>query len=153
MSHTFKSNNEKETIAFAAKLTAFLSPGDILCLNGNLGAGKTTFVKGVAKALRIAQNKVNSPTFVLLNIYAGKMSVYHFDLYRLDNESAIEGIGLDEFLYAQGISVIEWAEKLGSLMPSEYLEISFKHVNEHSRDITLKAVGAHYKKLIKKLKI
>ena len=138
------SKNTEQTIALGERLARNLRKGDIICLEGDLGAGKTTFIKGVAKGLKIASEKVNSPTFVLMNAYQGRLPLYHFDLYRLENTGEIGAIGYEEFLYGDGVSVIEWAERLGTLTPKEYLRVELKHKGENERSIKVSAVGKKY---------
>ncbi len=133
------------------KIASLLKPGDVIGLFGNLGSGKTTFVKGLAHGLKVKAAKVHSPTFVLLNIYNGRLPVYHFDLYRLDDEQAIGELGYEEFLYGDGVAVVEWAEKLKKLMPAEYLKIEFVHKGEDKRLIRMQGYGKRYKELLKAL--
>lgn len=141
------SGSAQETIKFARNLAKQLRPGDILCLFGDLGTGKTTFVKGIALGLKVKSSEVNSPTFVLMNIYEGRLPLYHFDLYRLDNIREISRLGYEEFFYNEGISVVEWAEKLGRLLPQEYLAIELTHQGENKRLITLKPHGKRYENI------
>lgn len=143
--------DEKETMALAQRLAGLVRPGDILCLFGDLGSGKTTFVKGLAKGLRIKAESVHSPTFVLMNIYDGRLPVFHFDLYRLNHVRDLDGIGYDEFLYGDGVAVVEWADKLDSYMPQAYFKIELKHKSPEQRSIVCTAVGRHYDPLIKRL--
>ena len=107
------SNSEEETRVCAESFARQLKAGDIVLLQGDLGAGKTTFVKGLAKFFKVAPKKVNSPTFVIMNYYKGKFPLYHFDLYRLENPKAIDTLDFDEYFYGEGISVIVWEERLG----------------------------------------
>lgn len=143
-----KSGSEKETKELGFFLGKKSRSGFVLCLSGDLGTGKTTFVKGMAKALAIEESQVNSPTFVLMNIYEGKLPVYHFDLYRLGNSEEIMGIGYEEYLYGEGLAVVEWAEKLEDLTPDEYLLIHFAHKKEDERLIEIKAFGKRYETLM-----
>ncbi len=149
---TVKTENEKETKALAARLAKLLKPGDIVFLNGDLGTGKTTFVKGAAKHFKVDETKVVSPTYVLLNIYDGKYEIYHFDLYRLDNMNQINTIGYEEFFYGEGISFVEWPERLGDAAPSEYLKVTIAHRTEGKRTIKIMARGTRYKNLLEKIK-
>ena len=135
------------------KLAVLLSKGDIVCLFGDLGSGKTVFTKGIAGGLSIRKDAVNSPTFVLMNEYKGKLPLYHFDLYRLDNPQEIAGIGYEDFLYGEGVAVIEWAEKLQTLLPKEFLRVQFFTVNENERRIELSAVGKRAVTILNRLKI
>ncbi len=138
------SRSTDQTLRLGEKLGRHLRQGDILCLEGELGSGKTTLIKGIAKGLKIAPAKVHSPTFVLMNAYEGKLPLYHFDLYRLEEIHEISSIGYEEFLYGNGIAVIEWAERLGALTPKEYLRVELKHQGENKRSIKLSAVGKKY---------
>ena len=133
----FISKNPQETIKFGQRLVKKLKVGDIVCLCGELGTGKTTFVKGMAKGLNVVAAKVSSPTFVLMNIYEGKLPLFHFDLYRLNNTKEIEAIGYEEFFYGNGIAVIEWAEKLEELMPKKYIKVALEHQGPQKRLITV----------------
>jgi tRNA threonylcarbamoyladenosine biosynthesis protein TsaE len=131
------SNSEEETRACAARFAAQLKGGDIVFLQGNLGAGKTTFVKGLARALNVSPAKVNSPTFVLMNYYKGKLPLYHFDLYRLEKSQEIDSLDFDDYFYGQGISLIEWPERLGAHKPKNYYLVRLSHKGEHTRSICI----------------
>jgi len=144
------SNNPQETIDLARKIAKHLKKGSIICLHGELGSGKTTFVKGLAQALGI-QKEVQSPTFVLMNIYEGKMKLYHVDLYRLEDIKEIERIGYEEFLFGDGLAVVEWADKLKELYPSECLTVTLHHAGEEKREVCIKAKGKKYEGTIKEL--
>jgi len=141
------SKSESETMELGRKLAGHVKEGDIICLLGDLGSGKTTFAKGFAEGLEVDQRKVNSPTFVLMNVYEGKLPVYHFDLYRLEGGAAMETVGFDEFLYGDGVSLIEWADKMGEFTPQEYLQVKFTHRDEHTRVIEVVAQGQRYQQL------
>lgn len=149
----FISKSAEETIDLGEYLAKLFQEGDIICFFGDLGSGKTTFIKGIAKGLKIGHAKVNSPTFVLMNIYHGRLPLFHFDLYRLDDIEGINSIGYEEFLYDGGVSVIEWADKLGALLPDEYLKIDLKHKKINERVIQLSARGSRYQKMIEKIKL
>ena len=135
------SESEEETRVWAQSLARQLKAGDIVLLQGQLGAGKTTFVKGLAQAFKVSLKKVNSPTFVLMNYYKGKLPIYHFDLYRLENLEPVaeQEIGnfFDEYFYGQGISVIEWPERLGEHKPKQYYLVEFQHKGENKRKICI----------------
>ena len=133
------SHSREETIIFGADFGSRLVPGEVVCLFGDLGSGKTTFVKGIARGMRINARKVHSPTFTLMNVYEGstKVSLFHFDLYRLENEKEILNLDYDEYLFGQGVAVIEWAEKLGSLMPEKYYAVNLSHKGENIRKIAI----------------
>ena len=147
------SSSEKDTIHFGRKLASHLKPGDIVCLFGDLGSGKTTFVKGLAQGLKIKHTQVNSPTFILMNVYEGgstgsPLSLYHFDLYRLQNPQEILAIGYEEFFYGDGVAVIEWADKLGPLLPKEYLSVVLTHQTPNKRLIKFEGVGKSCRELM-----
>jgi len=135
------SHGEKETIIFGTRLAKSLKRGDIVCLFGDLGSGKTTLVKGLVQGLKIKPSQVNSPTFVLMNIYGGKIPIYHFDLYRLGGSDLMD-IGYEEFFYDDGISIVEWAERLGEQLPKEYIAIHLSHQDENTRLIKVSEVKA-----------
>ena len=149
----FISKGSEETINFGKRLAKLFQKGDIICFFGDLGSGKTTLIKGIAQGLKISQSKVSSPTFVLMNVYHGRLPLFHFDLYRLEDIEGINSIGYDEFLYGRGVSVIEWADRLGVLLPDEYLQIDLKHKTIDERVIQLSAKGARYEKFIDKIKV
>ena len=131
------SNSEKETMACAQRLAGQLKAGDIVLLKGDLGAGKTTFVKGLSQALKVAPKKVNSPTFVIMNYYKGKIPIYHFDLYRLGNPKELDTLDFDEYFFGEGISLVEWPERLGEHKLKQYYLVEFKHKGEHQRQIRI----------------
>lgn len=149
----YNSNKETDTISFAKKIAKYLSIGDIVFLTGDLGSGKTTFTKGVAEHFKFDATEVHSPTFVLMNEYKAKVPLYHFDLYRLSGIDDLESIGFEDFFYGEdGISLVEWAQKLEELAPDEYLEVNIKYVDQKTRKITVSAVGKKYQNIILKLK-
>jgi len=142
------SKEEHRTREIGADLSQYLNEGDIVCLFGDLGAGKTSFVKGVASGLKINPSKVNSPSYVLMNIYEGAFSLFHFDLYRLEEMQEISTIGYDEFLYGNGISMIEWADRLGDQLPLDYISVTISHRKEGGRNIKISSQGQKYKDII-----
>ena len=127
----------QETIQLALDFAKSLKSGDIVLLKGDLGAGKTTFVKGIAKGLKANPKEVVSPTFVLMNMYEGKVPLYHFDLYRLEKAQEIESMNFDEYFYGDGISLIEWPERLGHLTPQKHITVELTHIDENTRDICI----------------
>lgn len=114
-----KCKNSEETVDAGFKFGQSLKPGDIVCLTGDLGAGKTTFTKGIAKACNSIYEPV-SPTFNIVNEYPGDVSVYHFDLYRLESEADLYSVDIDSYLFSDGICVIEWPEIALGLLESYY---------------------------------
>jgi tRNA threonylcarbamoyladenosine biosynthesis protein TsaE len=140
------SGNAEDTQAFAKRLSSFLQPGDVITLEGDLGAGKTTFTKGLAVGLGIGRT-VNSPTFTIIKEYHGKMPLYHMDVYRLEDSD--EDLGFDEYFSGNGVTVIEWAHIIEEQLPSERLNIYLYHEGNDSRKIVLKPLGARYEQLCK----
>ena len=123
-----------QTIDFGYDLGCKLSSGSIVCLYGDLGAGKTTFIKGLAAgAAGVDIKQVNSPTFVYLNIYQGHRTVYHFDLYRLRNADEFLSMGFDEMLWSDGICCVEWSERISELLPPGSIKITLQHAGEDKR--------------------
>ncbi|MCP2035307.1 tRNA threonylcarbamoyladenosine biosynthesis protein TsaE [Planomicrobium sp. HSC-17F08] len=150
MIYTIEVNSPEETEEFAAKLAGFLQPQDLLTLEGDLGAGKTTFTKGLAKGLGIAR-MVNSPTFTILKQYEGDLDLNHFDVYRLENSD--EDIGFEELFESEAVSVVEWASFIEEYLPKERLQIVITRHAEESRSIELHPVGSRYETLCKELNL
>lgn len=145
MEYKYISNNENETIDFAENMESEKFENMIICLNGELGSGKTLFVKGFANALGIKEN-ITSPTFNLIKEYPnGEMPLYHMDLYRL--EGNVDSLGLDEYFDKNGVVIIEWAETIKDKLPEERLDIFIKPVSEFKRVFVLKAYGIQYEEL------
>ncbi len=143
MSQILHTTTSAETQEVARQFAAGLQMGDIIVLRGNLGAGKTTFVQGLAQGLGITK-RIISPTFVIIRTYNNSVTVpfYHVDLYRLSGEQDIEATGLLEILEKKdSIVAIEWPEKMGSLLPEKRREVSFDYVDENKRKITIKNMG------------
>lgn len=124
-------------MGLAARFARHLKKGDIVALKGELGAGKTVFVKGAASALGIDPDSVNSPTFVIMNHYPGKTALYHFDLYRLEKPQEISSVNFDEYFYGDGICFIEWPERLGGLLPENHWLVELRHKSEDQRDLCI----------------
>ncbi|MDD4734222.1 MAG: tRNA (adenosine(37)-N6)-threonylcarbamoyltransferase complex ATPase subunit type 1 TsaE [Bacilli bacterium] len=144
MEYKLTTNNIYETIELAQNIESEKFPNMIICLNGELGSGKTVFTKGVAQALGIKET-ITSPTFTIIKEYSGEMNLYHMDVYRLDGN--VDGIGIEEYFNKDGIVVIEWAETIKDVLPKERLEIYFKVVGENKRIITIKPFGKAYEDL------
>lgn len=145
---TVYTHSEEETKAFASRLAERLQPGDVITLEGDLGAGKTTFTKGLASGLGIWR-VVNSPTFTIIKEYAGDMPLYHMDVYRL--EESDEDLGFDEYFEGEGVTVVEWATFIEDQLPDTYITISIKRIDEEERAITLTPYGDRYETLCKEI--
>ena len=134
-SQQLDSNSVEETLDFGERLGRELQRGDVVALFGDLGAGKTAFVKGIARGLGIAQ-EVTSPTFILVHEYTGgRLPLFHVDLYRLDNPEQALAIGIEEYLSGPGVTAIEWPEKIGSLLPATAIRIRITASDNNARHI------------------
>ncbi|OIO32551.1 MAG: tRNA (adenosine(37)-N6)-threonylcarbamoyltransferase complex ATPase subunit type 1 TsaE [Candidatus Omnitrophica bacterium CG1_02_40_15] len=131
-------NSAKETMLIGEKLARKLRPGDIIALSGDLGSGKTTFTKGIGKGLGVKDPKrINSPTFVLIKEYNGRIPLYHLDLYRLDDLKEIENLAIEEYIYGNGVTVIEWAEKIKSILPEKHISVRLKIKGDNKRKVII----------------
>jgi tRNA threonylcarbamoyladenosine biosynthesis protein TsaE len=135
------SHGELETEGLAAKLAATFRPGDVLILVGQLGSGKTAFTRGLAKALGIAEDKVTSPSFTLVNEYPAEPPLYHFDLYRLSDTTELQEIGWEEYLSRNGIVAVEWGERLEHLLENQYYRITFTITGQTDRHIEIEVIN------------
>jgi len=131
-----ETSSAKETTSLGQRIGSQLSSGDILALSGPLGAGKTTLIQGIAQGLEV-KDYVTSPTFILINEYQGRLPFYHIDLYRLEDPAQIEELGLFEYFEKDGVVVIEWAERLGDLLPEGAKQIKLEVTGEDKRKIWL----------------
>lgn len=136
------------THAFAKKLGGLLQKGDVILLEGDLGAGKTTFTKGLAEGLHIKKT-VNSPTFTIIKEYSGRLPLYHMDVYRVAD--SYEDLGFDEYFYGDGVTVIEWAHLIEEQLPEDHLTVYLYHEGDERRKLLLKASGERYEVLCKEL--
>ena len=135
---TFISNNPDETEAFGRQFAEKLEPGDVVALTGGLGSGKTQFVKGLAAGLGAA-TAATSPTFTLIHEYSGgRLPVYHFDFFRIERGNEAERLGLDDYFFGDGVSVVEWADRFSDLIPETARWIAFETKSETQRAITVK---------------
>lgn len=134
----FLSNSEQETFDFAFDFASKLKGGDVVLLAGDLGAGKTAFTKGLARAFGIG-GIITSPTFTILNEhYGNKLNLYHFDMYRIDDESELRELGFDEFIgKTDGVCAIEWFEKTPSILPSSAILVNINKIDDNSREIVI----------------
>ena len=133
---TFTTHSAEETILLGNKIGRKLKPGDIIAMQGTLAAGKTTITKGIAQALGI-DDTITSPTFCLISEYYGKMPLYHMDVYRLDSIEEFVNLGTDDMLYGDGVSIIEWSEKIMSELPKRTIVLKITPQEDNSRLIEI----------------
>jgi len=132
----------EETKDLGRKIGKLLEPRDILLLIGELGAGKTTLIQGLAEGVGVI-DYITSPTFVLINEYQGRIPFYHVDLYRLTEKIHIQDLGIEEYFAGSGVTVVEWAERLGKLTPEKYVKIEIQRLSENERKILIEDKSAH----------
>jgi tRNA threonylcarbamoyladenosine biosynthesis protein TsaE len=134
----FLSSSSEATFHYGFLLGEKLKSGSVIAFFGDLGSGKTTFVKGLAKAVaQIEPREVSSPTFNYFHVYSGSKTLYHFDLYRLKSEKEFLALGFDEYFQVDGICCLEWSEKITALLPQETIRIHFSHIEENKRKIVI----------------
>ncbi len=143
----FEVNSIEETTKLGKELGKILNPGDIICLTGDLGTGKTHITKGISEGLGITDN-ITSPTFTIVNEYnSGRLKLYHFDVYRVSDPDEIYAIGFDDYIFGDGVSIIEWANYIEEILPKEYLHIYITKdlsKGESYRKITITPYGEKY---------
>ncbi len=146
------SGSVRDTLNIGSRLARMLRPADVICLAGELGSGKTVLAKGIARGLGIKTDEIVSPTFVLLRQYPdARLPFYHFDLYRLKSPEDILGLGYEEYLYGDGVTVIEWPDRLKYLLPEGYLNIELVISAKNSRRLKFRASGRRYLELLRKI--
>lgn len=145
-------SSTEQTEEVGRVLGTMLEPGDLVCLFGDLGAGKTHFSFGIAQGLQVRDQYITSPTFTFVNEYQGRIPFYHIDLYRLKDPSELESIGFEEYIDSDGATVIEWAEQAEEELPEDRLNIYLSDVSENSRELGFFAEGERYGKLLADLK-
>ncbi len=139
---TFTLASLDDTILFGKHIAEHVIPGDIICLNGDLGAGKTTLTQAIGAGLGVPTHcYITSPTFSLLHEYEGRIPLFHMDLYRLSGEEEIEELGFEEYIYGDGLCIVEWPDRLGELMPTDRLTIDIMSKNT-CRTITITGHGS-----------
>ncbi len=152
MIHEIHTSSPEETQAWAAQLGALLFPGAVIGLEGDLGAGKTCFVKGLATGLGLNEDEISSPTFTLIaEHYRGRLPLYHIDLYRLEGAKLEEvgEIGIEEYLAGQGVAAIEWFSFFPDSVVNNYLLVTLAFVNENERVLKLTPHGEQYEQIVK----
>jgi tRNA threonylcarbamoyladenosine biosynthesis protein TsaE len=148
------SHSQSQTKNWGKKLARLLEAGDIIGLRGELGAGKTCFARGVAEGLGVGENAwIRSPTFTLINEYHGRLPVYHIDLYRVSGRAERQSLDLREYLYGDGVCLVEWFEYLDADEVGEFFEVNLAHVAVNRRRVTFAAHGERYERMLKELKV
>ena len=141
--------NEEKTREIGSKLGELLTPKSVICLIGDLGAGKTTMTQSLARALGV-DDYITSPTFTIVNEYEGRMPLYHFDVYRIGSSEEMYDIGFDEYIDGDGVCIIEWANLIKDILPDEYLYIEMNY-KETGREMILTPKGEKYEEIVKEL--
>ena len=145
-------SNVEQTEEVGRILGSLLQPGDLVCLYGDLGAGKTHLSYGIALGLEVRDQYITSPTFTFVNEYDGRIPFYHIDLYQLKDPAELEGIGFEEYIDSDGATVIEWAERAETELPPECMSIYLSDVSVNSREIGFFAEGERYGALLSEMK-
>ncbi|GAG61062.1 unnamed protein product [marine sediment metagenome] len=150
MNLTIITKSPEETKNLGKEVSKLTKPGDLLAFYGELGAGKTCFIQGISQGLKV-KDYVTSPSFTIINEYQGKIPIYHFDLFRLDNAEEILELGYKEYFYGEGLTVIEWAEKIEQLLTKEHLKIEIKFKDRYQRTISFIPQGDRFNKFLEEL--
>jgi len=146
MSLMIESNSAKQTEEIGQKLATILEPGDIIALTGELGAGKTVLTKGIAKGLEVKET-ITSPTFTIIREYQGRLPLFHFDVYRIESPQ-LEELGYEEYFFSDGVSIIEWSERIADKLPKNYLEVAIDYgLKENERKLDFIAHGKWEKRI------
>ena len=143
MEYTVTVNSPEETIAFAEKVGKLVRGGDVIAYRGGLGAGKTTFTRGLAIGMGLP-DEVSSPTFALVNEYRGKLTLYHFDMYRILNEEALETTGFYDYMGNDCVIAAEWSENIDDCLPDNTIYIEIERISDESRRITVRGGRIRY---------
>lgn len=131
-----KTYSTEETIALGERLGKCLEKGDVVTLNGDLGAGKTHFTKGIAKGLNV-DDYITSPTFTIVNEHEGRVPLYHFDVYRIDDIYEMYEIGFEEYLYGEGVCIVEWSDKVKDVLPKDTIDIIISVIDDNTREFKI----------------
>ncbi|MEX2285648.1 MAG: tRNA (adenosine(37)-N6)-threonylcarbamoyltransferase complex ATPase subunit type 1 TsaE [Planctomycetaceae bacterium] len=149
----FDANNEHDTDRFGAAFAELLEPGQVVALVGPLGAGKTRLVQAIAVALGVERKDVTSPTFLLIQEYAGRLPLYHFDTYRLRDSDEFLELGADELIYGLGVCLIEWADRVSDVLPHDLLRIEIETTGPTSRRFAVSGTGPRSSELADRLTV
>jgi tRNA threonylcarbamoyladenosine biosynthesis protein TsaE len=145
---TLFSLSPQETHHMGECLGESLSAGRLVALSGDLGAGKTCLVQGIARGLKVQNRYITSPTFTIINEYKGTVPVYHFDVYRLSGPQEMEDLGYEEYFYGEGVTLVEWAEKIEKILPEDHVKITLEHQGPEIRKLTFSACGKESRKIL-----
>jgi tRNA threonylcarbamoyladenosine biosynthesis protein TsaE len=146
------SKSPEQTLYWGKRLGELLERGDVVSLTGDLGAGKTTLTQGISDGLGVGEDcYVTSPTFTIINEYMGRVPVYHLDFYRIDLLSEVENLGLEEYFQGNGVALVEWAEKIKTFLPENYLMVFLEYVDDSVRKISMKGMGKRYREVLKEI--
>ncbi|HOK06210.1 MAG TPA: tRNA (adenosine(37)-N6)-threonylcarbamoyltransferase complex ATPase subunit type 1 TsaE [Syntrophales bacterium] len=149
MRRVFRTDGPAATVELGRKIGARLTAGDVVALIGDLGTGKTCLTEGIARGLGVPESfPVTSPTFTLVNEYPGRLTLYHLDLYRLGGVADLEEMDYEEYIYGEGVAVIEWAEKILAVLPRDTVFILLEYIDESIRDLTFQGSGERARKVI-----
>ena len=149
---TFSLKTPKDTTKLGNVLGSVLKAGDVICLNGDLGAGKTLLSKSIAQGLGVEPEEVTSPTFAIMNVYdSSSIPIYHFDWYRLNDVDELYDIGYEEYLDSDGVCIIEWADLFKEELPKEYLNINISIASEGGRTLVMTSNGERYEAISEKV--
>lgn len=144
-------NNLKDTEKIGKIISRCLEKGTVLCLDGDLGAGKTAITQFIAREFGVKEY-ITSPTFNIIKEYEGRLPFYHMDVYRIESEDDMYDLGYDEYIYSEGVKVIEWSEKIKGILPDERVEIKIDRIDDNKRIMTIEGKGVVYEKITKELK-
>lgn len=144
-------NNLKDTERIGKIIGRYLEKGTVLCLDGDLGVGKTALTQFIAKEFGVNEY-ITSPTFNIIKEYEGKLPFYHMDVYRIDLEDDMYDLGYDEYIYSEGVTIIEWSHKIIGILPDERINIEIQRLDDTRRIITINGKGRVYEKIAEELK-
>lgn len=144
-------NNLKDTECIGKIIGRYLEKGTVLCLDGDLGVGKTALTQFIAKEFGVNEY-ITSPTFNIIKEYEGKLPFYHMDVYRIDLEDDMYDLGYDEYIYSEGVTIIEWSHKIIGILPDERINIEIQRLDDTRRIITINGKGRVYEKIAEELK-
>lgn len=144
-------NNLKDTEKVGTIISRCLEKGTVLCLDGDLGVGKTALTQFIAKEFGVDEY-ITSPTFTIIKEYQGRLPFYHMDVYRIDSEDDMYDLGYDEYIYSEGVTIIEWSHKIKGILPDERINIEIQRVDDQSRLMIIEGKGKTFEKLAEELK-